>query len=268
MSDEKKQELKTFPILERRKLKESVPLAWVDQYREELQKNHSQSIETLARRGGCSYLELYFVASATKMNFKPTCSDLRMAEGWVLGNIHEWNTRADSKAVGNKCPQCQEQLIHTNTNNTKDGIDTYCENCGYPDENRLLEGYNNLEAEVERLKVELAVKPLLEATPLLNQSHMDELAQANTIIHLETEVARLKAQIHRMQNEEIDCMHDICAEREIAQNQCDEYKRLLGVARGALEYIHSKTRCNPQLWDTDGICMAIKKALAETGDNQ
>ena len=24
-------------------------------------------------------------------------------------------------------------------------------------------------------------------------------------------------------------MHDICAEREIAQNQCDEYKRLLGV---------------------------------------
>jgi hypothetical protein len=133
------------------------------------------------------------------------------------------------------------------------GFQNKCHKCG------LATCWWHYQAEADEAwntRVELAVKPLLEATPLLNQSHMDELAQANTIIHLETEVARLKAQIHRMQNEEIDCMHDICAEREIAQNQCDEYKRLLGVANDTLKTI-SKGNTNAQF--------LAKQALAETG---
>ena len=32
------------------------------------------------------------------------------------------------------CPQCQETLVHANIGNGK--VDVYCEDCGYPDENR------------------------------------------------------------------------------------------------------------------------------------
>ena len=34
-----------------------------------------------------------------------------------------------------KCPQCGETLITVNTNGTKEGLDTYCEECGWPDDN-------------------------------------------------------------------------------------------------------------------------------------
>lgn len=36
----------------------------------------------------------------------------------------------------NKCPQCGEELVSANTDGTKDGVQTYCENCGYPEEDR------------------------------------------------------------------------------------------------------------------------------------
>jgi hypothetical protein len=64
------------------------------------------------------------------------------------------------------------------------------------------------------------------------------------------EVDELKARIHRMQNEEIDSMHDVLAEREIAQNQRDRYKQLLGsIADGNINAKY-----------------LAKQALAETGE--
>ena len=35
-----------------------------------------------------------------------------------------------------KCPQCGESLVQANTDGTQQGLDTYCEECGWPDENR------------------------------------------------------------------------------------------------------------------------------------
>ena len=38
----------------------------------------------------------------------------------------------DNKEIwGNQCPQCRSQLIHANLG---DVVDTYCEECGWPDE--------------------------------------------------------------------------------------------------------------------------------------
>ena len=34
------------------------------------------------------------------------------------------------------CPQCGAGIIEANTNGTAEGIDRYCEECGWPDENR------------------------------------------------------------------------------------------------------------------------------------
>lgn len=36
--------------------------------------------------------------------------------------------------IENICPQCQETLIQVNLQ--QGGMDVYCENCGWPDENR------------------------------------------------------------------------------------------------------------------------------------
>jgi len=111
----------------------------------------------------------------------------------------------------------------------------------------LADQRDELKAEVERLKVELAVKPLLEATPLLNQSHMDELAQANTIIHLETEVARLKAEATVINGyaESVKEERDECYELEV------KYKRLLGVAEKFLEEMVNVNGDYPYINKTD-----------------
>ena len=34
----------------------------------------------------------------------------------------------------NECPQCGEQLVRANVDNTPAGVNTYCEECGYPNE--------------------------------------------------------------------------------------------------------------------------------------
>jgi hypothetical protein len=39
-------------------------------------------------------------------------------------------------SIANRCPQCGEQLVTANTNGTEEGLDTYCEECGWPDEVR------------------------------------------------------------------------------------------------------------------------------------
>ena len=39
-------------------------------------------------------------------------------------------------AKSRKCPQCGAVLIQINTDGTNAGLDTYCEECGYPEEDR------------------------------------------------------------------------------------------------------------------------------------
>lgn len=51
----------------------------------------------------------------------------------------------------NKCPQCKAELIQVNTNGTAGGIDIYCEECGYPDENRTSTSNKKAEELAERV---------------------------------------------------------------------------------------------------------------------
>lgn len=41
-----------------------------------------------------------------------------------------------SACVPYVCPQCGATLVTVNTDGTEEGLDRYCEECGYPDENR------------------------------------------------------------------------------------------------------------------------------------
>ena len=77
---------------------------------------------------------------------------------------------------------------------------------------------NDLNAEVEMLKADLRTE----------RDH--GIDTGCKISELEAEVERLEARIHQMQNEEVEAMHDIVAQR-------DEYKRGLDVANTILESI-------------------------------
>lgn len=63
--------------------------------------------------------------SAAKM--VETCDALLASEPPVAGS-------ANGSARAVVCPQCGDPVIQTNLGNGK--TDDYCENCGWPDENR------------------------------------------------------------------------------------------------------------------------------------
>jgi len=56
-----------------------------------------------------------------------------------IDNQTEGDTSHSSPAICSAlCPQCGSDIIEANTNGTPEGIDRYCEDCGWPDENRAL----------------------------------------------------------------------------------------------------------------------------------
>lgn len=52
--------MKTFPILHTR---ESIPWEAIEPHREQAKRNHCQTLERLAERGGLTWREAYFVLS-------------------------------------------------------------------------------------------------------------------------------------------------------------------------------------------------------------
>lgn len=81
----------TFPILSRGRNVGTVPLAYVVNFRRQIERNHNQTIERLAERGGLSWMELYVAIMGVRGQSKDFTEDNgRRAELWILRNIAAW----------------------------------------------------------------------------------------------------------------------------------------------------------------------------------
>lgn len=63
--------MKKFPII--KSGGEYIPFEMMMEHEEQCFKNHCQSVETLANRGGTSYLETYYILNDSEFKAKP-CS--------------------------------------------------------------------------------------------------------------------------------------------------------------------------------------------------
>ena len=63
--------MKRFPIL--KSGGEYIPFEMMKEHEEQCYKNHNQSVETLASRGGTSYIETYYILNDSKVKTRP-CS--------------------------------------------------------------------------------------------------------------------------------------------------------------------------------------------------
>lgn len=73
----------------------TLPWRFVEQFKERLEKNHSQDLETLNRRGGLCWEELFAGVTDQRLDFRPrTRDDLsayeRSCASAVLTNLAQW----------------------------------------------------------------------------------------------------------------------------------------------------------------------------------